>query len=124
NMLATLTGVETSRVNTKAMFLLMAAVGLFLFFAGCGLWQMGPARFFRRKAAGKPNARQEIVAFYYKILEHLNRRGIVRAGSQTAGEFAFRVASDHERFAAFPRITKIYYRLRFSGGGAPTQEES
>lgn len=122
-LMASVTGSETTPINSKALYLLMACLGLFMFFIGCGLWQIGFGRFARNRLGRRRLMHRDDVGFYYKILDRLRRKGINRPGSQTAGEFAFEVASAHERMALFPEVTRIYYRLRYSGGGGATTDE-
>ncbi|GAB4325283.1 MAG: hypothetical protein Kow0059_21260 [Candidatus Sumerlaeia bacterium] len=117
-----MSGVEPSRINTKNLILLIAAMGLSLAFLGRGLWQVAGRR---ARPAGAPasRARCDAAAFYYDILNQLKKKGYVRAPSQTAVEFAHQLVQNRPQWAALTDLTRVYYRLRFSPDGTLTRDE-
>jgi transglutaminase-like putative cysteine protease len=67
-------------------------------------------------------SRQTTVAFYGEILRLLQRKGFHRPVGVTPREFAVQLANQYPELVGLPRITELFYKVRYAGH-IPTDED-
>jgi LPXTG-motif cell wall-anchored protein len=100
--------------------IVLAVAGATLLVAGAYVW----SRRRRTGAAGGAALPARMPDFYREALRCVRRAGLRPASSETAGEFATRVAGARPELGPpFQALTHIYERVRF-GGAVPTPSET
>jgi transglutaminase-like putative cysteine protease len=104
----------------SATYLNKPMVALFLvFLVGLGISvtlltrEQSKLRKERQRKRGLQRNR-EVVDFYDKVLLALRRLGFKRSLWQTPREFAIRLEEHSSEFAPLPRLTELYYRVRYN----------
>jgi hypothetical protein len=102
--------------------LVMAAAGVLAVAVGLGYWLVARRRNGKKKLAALQR-RARPVPFFEEMLRLLERRGLRRLPTETAREFAARVARE-AKLAEPARVAEAFYRVRFGEEELPPADRA